>query len=89
MKSLTPAEELADFLNSRYYCLMNAGRREEAVACALKIEKLAPNALKYANIIDRSKMQQSFQPSLPGNLNPQQLGIQDPTPRMPMPDISQ
>jgi hypothetical protein len=86
LKSLNSSEELADFSNSRYYCLMNSGKGDEAFACALTIEKLAPNALKYASVIAQSKMQGSSQPILQG-LNPEQFGIQDPTPHMPTPEI--
>ena len=47
LKSLTPNEELAEFLVLRACCLMSNGRSNEAMASLSHASRLAPNCTRY------------------------------------------
>src|SRR5262249_32813412 len=53
LKSLTPAEELAEFLASRGHCLLDNGRIEEAQVAYAAAHRLAPQSkLLFAFLAD-------------------------------------
>lgn len=47
LKSLSQKEEMADFLNARFWVLMKYQRYEEALGVALTLRKMFPKATKY------------------------------------------
>jgi hypothetical protein len=50
LRSLTPAEELALFLDSRGHCLYYTGNTREALICYAQAYKIAPNLDILAHI---------------------------------------
>lgn len=56
-KCLTRREELACFLTTRGHCLLDNGRREEAIECLRWCAELAPHDLRYRLQLDSALIQ--------------------------------
>lgn len=77
LKNLTPAEEMADAMNARFWQLMHYQRYDEALGLAIKLRQMLPQADKYLALADAAAPLLSPS-SIPGP-------PADPTPVIPNP----